>query len=79
MRKIKAQEKYGALFDDVVYVIVSVHLYVDRRLLSVRLHSFMAVTPIPTLKEVLRLEYEADQVEYQPLLLDDDEEHPLPF
>lgn len=49
-------------------VVVSVRLYEDGRLLSVRMRTFPLITPIYDLCEMLRDEYGADEVHWQPLL-----------
>lgn len=68
MAYLRCEEKYGALVDEVLYVIVSVRLYENRKLKSVRLHRFHAAASIETIKEVLLSEYEADYILYQPFL-----------
>jgi hypothetical protein len=67
-RILKCVEKYSLETTEDVYVIVSVKLLVDRKLVSVRLHRFSAFAPIGDVASHLRREYQADRIDYQPFL-----------
>ena len=69
MSKVVQVRELGVIEDtSQAKVVVSVRLYEDGRLLSVRMRTFPLTTPIYDLCEMLQDEYGADQVHWQPLL-----------
>lgn len=68
MRHLKCVEKFATVVDGEPYVIVSVRLLENRRFVSTRLERFRADAPIRSIVNYLREEWQADVIDYQPML-----------
>lgn len=68
MKHLRIIEKFVQFSEAGLIIIVSCRLLEDGRLKRVKLHSINANDPIHIVVEALSAEYEADVVDYQPLL-----------